>query len=219
MSATLGFRDRVDAGRQLGKALQAKHLENPVVLGVPRGGVPVAAEVARILHAPLDVVLVRKLGVPGQEELAFGAIAPGGVRRLNDDVVQLAGITPDVVARVEATQRRELERRADRWLGERPPLDVQDRTVVVVDDGIATGASMVAALEALRLLGVRRLVCAIPVGSVEGCEAAARVADEVVCLATPPHFGAVGLWYGDFSETTDEDVDELLAGFREAELV
>ena len=197
------FRDRRDAGRRLAAALPP--IEPPaVVVGLPRGGVPVAAEVAAHLGVPLDAFAVRKLGVPGHEELAFGAIASGGVRVLNDDVVRAARLGP---AAIEAGTAR--ERPAVDSYGP-PRVEMAGRTVVVVDDGLATGATMRAAVAALRLLGAARIVVAVPVGAPETCARLEREADDVVCLVKPARFYAVGTWYDDFSPTTDAEVQALL---------
>jgi len=206
------FADRRDAGRQLA-ALLAPYAGRPgvIVLGLPRGGVPVAAEVAAALGAPLDALLVRKLGVPGHEELAMGAIASGGLRVLNRDVIDELGIPPDVVATVEARERRELVRRERAYRGDRPPPHLRDRVVIVVDDGLATGSTMRAAIEAIRREGPARLVAAAPVGAAVVRDALAAVADEVVVAATPSPFGAVGLWYAAFPPTSDDEVRALLA--------
>jgi predicted phosphoribosyltransferase len=182
-----------------------------VVLGLARGGVPVAAEMARILDVPLDVFVVRKLGVPGHEELAFGALASGGLRVFNDDVV--AGLPAEVVAEVTAREQEELARREASYRGDRPPLDLRGRTVVLVDDGLATGASMRAAVGAVRSQDPASIVVAVPVGAAATCEQLRTEAlvDAVVCAATPDPFMAVGSWYLDFSATTDDEVRRLLA--------
>ena len=181
-----------------------------VVLALPRGGVPVAFEVARALGAPLDVLLVRKLGVPQQPELAMGAIAAGGVRVLHQAVVDALGITPDVIDAVAAREGAELARRERAYRSGRPPPAVAGRTVVVVDDGLATGSTMRAAVAALRALQAGRVVVAVPVGARETCRQLAGEADEVVCVEAPDHFQAVGQWYDDFSPTTDEEIRDLL---------
>lgn len=206
------FANRADAGRQLGLALAA-YADRPdvLVLGLPRGGVPVAYAVARALHAPLDVFLVRKLGVPGHEELAMGAIASGGVRILNEDVIQGLSIPPEVVDNVTDAEERELERRAHAYRGGRPPLDVRNRTVIVVDDGLATGSTMRAAVAALRRMEPARLVVAVPTAAAETCALLRREVDDLVCLITPDPFYAVGLWYADFAPTRDDEVRTLLA--------
>jgi putative phosphoribosyl transferase len=205
------FRNRTDAGRQLATALHAySNRPDVVVLGLPRGGVPVAFEVARALHAPLDVFLVRKLGVPGHEELAMGAIASGGVRVLNEEVVRTLHIPDETVDAVTAAEQRELERREQLFRGERPPADVRGRTVILVDDGLATGSTMRAAVAALRRQQPTCIIVAVPVGAVETCEELGAEADEAVCVRTPDPFYAVGIWYGNFSQTTDEEVRDLL---------
>jgi predicted phosphoribosyltransferase len=206
------FRDRADAGRRLGAALRRYADRGDVlVLALPRGGVPVAAEVAQALHAPLDVFLVRKLGVPGHEELAMGAIASGGVRVLNDEVVSLLAIGPEVIERAAQAEQAELRRRERAYRDDRPPPDVRGKTVILVDDGLATGSTMRAAAEALRRLGPARIVVAVPTAAKETCDQFRDVVDEVVCVITPEPFHAVGLWYEDFEQTTDEEVRDLLA--------
>jgi len=205
------FTDRRDAGRQLAARL-LHHAGRPdvVVLALPRGGVPVGYEVAHALGAPLDVFLVRKLGVPGHEELALGAIASGGVRVLNESVVRGLGIPPEEVDRVAAREGEELRRRERAYRGDRPAPELRGRTVILVDDGLATGASMRAAVAAVRRAGPARIVVAVPVGAEETCDEFRTEADEVVCAQTPEPFYAVGLWYGDFGQTTDEEVSDLL---------
>jgi putative phosphoribosyl transferase len=206
------FRDRSDAGRRLAERLRKyAGRDDVIVLGLPRGGVPVAAEVARDLGVPLDAFLVRKLGVPGHEELAFGAIAIGGARVLNREVVSSLGIDEETIAAVAAREGAELERRAKAYRGTADPPAVRGRTVILVDDGLATGASMRAAVEAVRSLEPGRLVVAVPAGARQTCEDLGREVDEIVCLLTPEPFFAVGMWYADFSETTDDDVRALLA--------
>ena len=206
------FRDRSEAGRLLASKLAA-YVNHPdvLVLALPRGGVPVAYEVARALGAPLDVFLVRKLGVPGHEELAMGAVATGGVRVLNDQVVRALHIPDYVIDAVAAREQQELARRERLYRGGRPPPDVRGRTVILVDDGLATGATMHAAIKALRQLQPARLVVAVPTAAPETCEALRAEVDEVICAITPEPFYAVGLWYEDFSQTTDEEVRDLLA--------
>jgi predicted phosphoribosyltransferase len=205
------FRDRTEAGRQLASRLSA-YADRPdvVVLALPRGGVPVGFEVARALHAPLDVFLVRKLGVPGREELAMGAIATGGVRVLNEDVVQTLWIPDEVIEHVAAEEQQELQRRERLYRDDRPPVDVRGRTVILIDDGLATGSSMRAAVAALRQQRPARIIVAVPVGSPDTCMALRAEADEAVCYRMPEPFGAVGLWYQDFAQTTDEEVRSLL---------
>jgi predicted phosphoribosyltransferase len=215
--ANMIFRDRFDAGRKLAGALERyAGRSDVVVLALPRGGVPVGYEVASRLGAPLDVFVVRKLGVPGQEELAMGAIASGGVRVQNDEIVRELGMSEDDIGFVEAQEREELERRERLYRGGRPPLDVRGRTVILVDDGLATGSTMRAAVAALRRLDPARIVTAVPVSDASTCEALRREADEVVCAATPEPFVAVGLWYEDFSQTSDEEARTLLERAVEA---
>lgn len=207
------FRDRRAAGRLLAAQLAAyAHRPDVVVLALPRGGVPVAYEVARALGAPMDVFVVRKLGVPGYEELAMGAVATGGVRVVNDAVVKRLGIPDHLVEAVAEDELQELARRERLYRGHRPPPDVRGRTVILVDDGLATGASMHAAVAALRQLQPARIVVAVPTASPETCEQLRTEVDEVICAMTPEPFQAVGRWYEDFSQTTDEEVRELLAG-------
>lgn len=205
------FHDRADAGRALARALSAyANRPDVVVLALPRGGVPVGFEVARALDAPLDVFLVRKLGVPGQEELAMGAIASGHVRVLNDTVVRMLKISREAIDAVAAREQRELERREREYRDGRPPASVAGRTAILVDDGLATGSSMRAAVQALRQKGPHEIVVAVPVAAAETCEALRREVDDVVCAWTPEPFDAVGLWYDDFSQTSDAEVRELL---------
>jgi putative phosphoribosyl transferase len=206
------FRDRRDAGRRLAAPLSHYADQGDVlVLALPRGGVPVAFEVARALHAPLDVFMVRKLGVPGYEELAMGAIATGGLRVLDEELLRMLEIPRDVVERVTANEMDELERRERQYRGDRPAPDVRGRTVILIDDGLATGSTMRAAIAALKKEGAKRIVVAVPVAPPETCEALRAQVDDVVCAVTPEPFRAVGLWYGDFSQTTDEEVRDLLA--------
>ena len=206
------YRDRFDAGavlaRQLGGLAGRPDL---LVLALPRGGVPVAFEVARRLGAELDVFVVRKLGVPGQEQLAMGAIASGGIRVLNESVIEALGIDEETIAAVAAQEQRELERRERLYRGERPLPQIEGRTVVLVDDGLATGSTMLAAVRALREQSPARVIVAVPVAAPETCELMEKEADEVVCAATPEPFHAVGLWYEDFEQTSDEEVRTLLA--------
>ena len=206
------YLDRTDAGAQLARHLAAAYAGrgDVVVLGLPRGGVPVAAEVARALGAPLDVFCVRKLGVPGQPELAMGAIATGGVVVVNQDVVAEIFVPPDVMAEVTAAERAELERRERAYRGDRPPPSLAARTVVLVDDGLATGASMRAAVRAVRAAGPARVVVAVPVAAAETCRSLEAEADEVVCPLAPEGFRSVGGWYEDFSTTSDDEVRRCL---------
>jgi predicted phosphoribosyltransferase len=211
MSGDVRFADRRDAGRLLAGALERyRDRDDVVVLGLPRGGVPVAAEVAAALDAPLDVFLVRKLGVPGHEELAMGAIASGGVRVVNADVVRSVGIRPD---QLDAVTARELERLVAQerdYRGDAAPVDVRGRTAILVDDGLATGATMRAAIGALRGLGAAAIVVAVPTAPRETCEALSREVEDVVCATTPEPFTAVGIWYRDFRPVSDEQVRALL---------
>jgi predicted phosphoribosyltransferase len=209
------FRDRADAGRQLLSRLGAYKADPDVlVLGLPRGGIPVAWEVARGLGAPLDVFVVRKLGVPGQEELAMGAIATGGVRVVNRDVVNALHIPPDVLDRAAAEERRELERRERSYRGDRPEPGVAGRTVILVDDGLATGSTMRAAVAALRQQAPARIVVAVPVAAPSTCAELREEVEDVVCFATPEPFMSVGRFYDDFSQTTDDEVRDALASAR-----
>jgi putative phosphoribosyl transferase len=204
------FDDRKHAGCTLARVLDAyRDRADVVVLALPRGGVPVAFEVAQALHAPLDVFVVRKLGVPGHEEYAMGAIASGGVRVMNPDVGVL-DIPQTAIDAVVAREERELERRERLYRGDRPPLDVKDRIVILVDDGLATGSTMRAAARAVRLLGPRRVVVAVPVASAQTCNELRGEVDDVVCARTPDPFMAVGVWYRDFAQTSDEEVHRLL---------
>jgi predicted phosphoribosyltransferase len=206
------FRDRREAGGRLAAHLAA-YAGRPdvVVLALPRGGVPVASEVARALGAPLDVFLLRKLGVPFHRELAMGAIASGGVRVLNTAILEALGIPVEAVDAVAREEEAELARREREYRGDRAAPDVRGKVVILVDDGLATGATMRAAATALRRLGPARIVVAVPTASAEACADLAEAADEVVCAETPAPFLAVGAWYEDFSETTDDDVRRLLA--------
>src|ERR1700704_6511423 len=206
------FRDRREAGRLLATKLAAyANRPDVLVLALPRGGVPVAYEVARAVGAPLDVFVVRKLGVPGYEELAMGAVATGGVRVLNDQLIQRLGIPDHVINAVTARERQELARRERLYRDGRPPPDISGRTVILVDDGLATGATMHAAIEALRQQNPARIVVAVPTASPETCEEMKTKADDVICAITPEPFQAVGRWYRDFSQTTDEEVEALLS--------
>jgi putative phosphoribosyl transferase len=206
------FSNRIEAGRQLAEKLDKyAGRENVIVLGLPRGGVPVAYEVAKRLHAPLDVFIVRKLGVPGFEELAAGAIASGGVRVLNEDVMRAIPHADEAIEAVTARETGELERREQIYREGRPPPELRGRIVILVDDGLATGATMRAAVKALRQDGAAKIVVAVPVGPPDTCRELEQQADETVCLSTPPFFQAVGQYYEDFSQTTDEDVRELLS--------
>lgn len=205
------YRDRRDAGRVLAKELEGRLGSDPVVLGLPRGGVPVAAEVALALQVPLDVLVVRKLGLPQHPELAMGAVASGGARVLNPQVIAFTDVTPEVLREVEARERQELARRETLFRGTRPPLRVEGREVVLVDDGLATGATMEAAVAALRSREPARIVVAVPVGSEDGVARISRESDLLVCPLVPPDFHAVGQWYERFGQTDEEEVRALLA--------
>jgi putative phosphoribosyl transferase len=206
------FRDRREAGRLLADKLAAYARRiDVVVLALPRGGVPVGYEVARALGAPLDVFVVRKLGVPGHEELAMGAVASGGVRVLNEPLLQELGVTDEAVVAVTRSELRELERREQLYRGGRPALEVHGKTAILVDDGLATGSSMRAAIAALRRFEPARIVVAVPTAAPDTCEQLRAEADELVALITPEPFYAVGVWYHDFSQTSDDEVRELLA--------
>jgi len=206
------YRDRRDAGKRLAKLLDAyAHRPDVLVLALPRGGVPVAYEVARALNAPLDVFIVRKLGVPGYEEAAMGAIASGGIRVLNDDVIGALHIPQQVVEEVTPRDQRELERREQLYRDGRPAPDVKGRTVILVDDGLATGATMRAALKALRQRPPARLIVAVPVAARSTCLELRDEADEVICARTPDPFFGVGWWYQHFEQTSDQEVHYLLA--------
>ena len=212
------FTDRREAGRLLAAEL-AKYYGrgDVVVLGLPRGGVPVAWEVARGLRAPLDVLMVRKLGAPGQPELAIGAIGEGGVRVLNAGLIRGLMIAARDIDRIAAVEEKELERRVSAYRGSHGPLVLQDKTVIVVDDGVATGATMRAGLQAVKAMGAAKVIAAFPVGAPDSVSGIEEVADGVVVLQTPALFGAVGEWYEDFRPTTDEDVQRILAQSREEE--
>jgi predicted phosphoribosyltransferase len=205
------FRDRHEAGRLLAERLHAyANRPDVLVLALPRGGVPVGFEVAQALNAPLDIFLVRKLGVPGHEELAMGALASGGVRVLNEDVVRQLRIPDAVIDAVAKEEQRELERRERLYRDGRPPIDVRGRTVILVDDGLATGSTMRAAIQALRPRQPAAIVVAVPVAAASTCAEFRSEADDVICASTPEPFHAVGLWYADFTQTTDRDVHDLL---------
>ena len=205
------FRDRVEAGEELAAQLAAyRDRDEVVVLALPRGGVPVAREVSRALGVPFDVYVVRKLGVPGHEELAMGAIATGGVRQVNRDVVEALGIPANVIDAVAAREQLELDRREQEYRGNRRALSLANKTVILVDDGLATGSTMRAAVVAVRQQHPARVIVAVPVGAASTCADLATEADEVVCVRTPDPFVAVGLWYRDFTPTTDHEVRALL---------
>ncbi|MFY9807036.1 MAG: phosphoribosyltransferase family protein [Pseudonocardiaceae bacterium] len=206
------FVDRADAGRQLGQRLQPLQGLDVVVLGLPRGGVRVAAEVANALNAPLDVIMVRKLGVPAQPELAMGAIGEGGVRIVLAETVRRAGVTPDQLSAVESRERAELQRRAERFRGDRTRVPLAGRIAVVVDDGIATGSTALVACQVARAHGAARIVLAVPVAPVDWVIKFRDAADELIALVTPEALRAIGGWYTDFSQTTDEEVVACLRG-------
>lgn len=211
------FANRISAGRALAKKLEIyANRSDVIVLALPRGGVPVAFEVARALNAPLDVFLVRKLGVPGYDELAMGAIATGNVRVMNQDLVKDLGIRDEWIAQVVAREQQELERREKLYRRASPPLNVSQRTVIIVDDGLATGSTMRAAVKALKKLGPAKIIVAAPVAARETCESfKADVDSTCVCVMSPEPFQGVGLWYRDFSQTTDEEVCYLLKNVKE----
>lgn len=205
------FRDRSEAGRQLAQKLMAyKDHPDVIILALPRGGVPVAYEVATALNAPLDIFIVRKLGLPGREELAIGAIASGGIRVLNEDILHILNIDDELIEYVAQQEWQELQRREHDYRGDRPAPDVHDRTVILIDDGLATGASMRAAVAGLRVQHPARIVIAVPTAAPETCDAFEFDVDEIVCVMAPKPFYGVGRWYEDFSQTTDEEVRMLL---------
>ena len=205
------FENRTEAGRKLAKRLSGYANRNDViVLGVPRGGVPVAFEISQALKVPLDVFLVRKLGAPGQEELAMGAIASGGVRILDRETIEALGVSDLDIESITSKEQKELQRRERAYRGGRPPLDVHEKTVIVVDDGIATGSSLRAGIKALRQMKPARIVVAVPVAPASTCGHLEREVDELVCLDTPELFYAIGQFYADFSQVTDEEVQGLL---------
>ncbi len=211
------FHDRAEAGRKLAEDLVERYRGRGdlVVLGLARGGVPVAFEVARALHAPLDVFLVRKLSLPGHEELALGAVASGGYRFVNDEFVELFGVVPDRLDEIAVREQAELERLERDYRGDRAFPDVAGKTVILVDDGLATGASMRAAVAAIRGKDAAQVVVAVPVAAPDTCDAVAEMADDTVCAIMPQPFFAVGLWYEDFAQTSADDVKRLLMRARE----
>lgn len=211
------FANRGDAGRSLARLLERfANRHDVIVLGVPRGGVPVAYEIASALHAPLDVLVLRKLGVPGHEELAFGAIALGGMRVLDRHIIENIGVSPSEVDRITAKEHAELLRREAAYRGHLPPLALVGKTVILVDDGVATGASLLAGIRAVRGFEPAKMVVAVPVAPPETCERLADEVDDLVCVATPERFGAVGQFYDDFSEVRDEEVIQLLTRHNRA---
>jgi putative phosphoribosyl transferase len=205
------FKDRRDAGEKLAAEV-AMHVHGPdlLVLGLPRGGVPVAFEIARALRAELDVFLVRKLGLPGHEELAVGAIASGGVRVLNESILRELRVSPQLIERIAGREQRELERREELYRKCRPPVQIDARIVILIDDGLATGASMKAAAQAVRVQNPKQVIAAVPVAAKEVCKELREHVDEVICLFTPRPFLSVSTWYEQFSQTTDEEVRHLL---------
>jgi putative phosphoribosyl transferase len=205
------FRDRKEAGQRLATKLSiyANRLD-VLVIGLPRGGVPVAAQVAKVLHVPIDICLVRKLGVPGHKELAMGAIASGGVRVLNDDVLSRLKISSKTIDEVTASELQELQRRDRVYRGDRPPLEVCNRTVILVDDGLATGSTMRAAISAIKEQHPQRIVVAVPVAAPDICQEIGEIVDEVVCAKISDPLYAIGIWYEDFTQTTDTEVCKLL---------
>lgn len=206
------FRDRRDAGRKLAQKLVAyAGRSDVIVLALPRGGVPVAYEVALALHAPLDIFIVRKLGLPGHEELAIGAIASGSARVLNKDIIQYLNISEEAIDAIAQRELQELERRERAYRGNRPPLNVENHTIILIDDGLATGASMRAAVAGLRAQNPAHIVVAVPTAAPETCEALEPEVDQMICATTPEPFYGVSRWYEDFSQTTDEEVKTLLA--------
>jgi|SRR5579883_73359 putative phosphoribosyl transferase len=216
MDMAAGFADRVDAGRRLAQELLHYREQLPIVLALPRGGVVVGYEVAQALHAPLDVIVARKLGAPGHRELGIGAIAPGGVEVLDTESVRMLGIPQAAIDRVAAEEAAEMERRLRRYRGDRPAPELRGRTVIIVDDGLATGVSARAAVASVRQQSPGRIVLAVPVCAPETADALRREVDDLVCVEMPPNFYAVGLWYDRFDQTTDEEVIELLDRARQA---
>ncbi|MBD3333268.1 phosphoribosyltransferase [candidate division GN15 bacterium] len=211
------FKDRNDAGRKLAERLRSyESRDDVIVLGLPRGGVPVGYEVALSLGAPLDIFLVRKLGVPGQEELAMGSIASGGVMVKNEDIISAADITHESLETVAAEERQELLRRESEYRGDNPPPRVKDRVVILVDDGLATGASMRAAVESVRKMEPREVVVAVPVADPQVCREFEREADNVVCVETPRPLHGVGAWYDEFEQVSDRDVKAILNSSRQS---
>lgn len=208
------FQDRQEAGRRLVRRLRGEYLTDPIVLALPRGGVPVAFEVAKGLNAPLDVTVIRKIGAPSRPELAVGAIAEGGEPELDREMLDALGLTPEELEPTIALERAELDRRLRRYRADREPPEIQDRTVLLIDDGLATGSTARAAVRSLRRRGPRRLVLAVPVCPPETARRLREEADDVICLLTPPDFRAVGLWYVDFGQTSDDEVMMLLEQAR-----
>ncbi|HEX4810602.1 MAG TPA: phosphoribosyltransferase [Bryobacteraceae bacterium] len=209
------FRDRIEAGNALAKRVaDSVHDRDVLVLALPRGGVPVGFQVAQALHAELDVFLVRKLGLPGQEELAIGAIASGGIRVLNEALIAELQLSPKLIEQIAAREERELKVREELYREGRPPLSVRDRTIILVDDGLATGASMKAAARAIRMQSAKRIIVAVPVAAKQTCNEFRMDVDQIICAYTPEPFLAVGVWYEDFSQTTEQEVQKLLEAQR-----
>jgi putative phosphoribosyl transferase len=204
------FRDRIDAGRQLAERLSYYRDENPIILALPRGGVVVGFEVAQMLRAPLDVIIARKIGAPDQPELGIGALAPGGVRILDERIIQLLGISEEQIARVEARERGEIDRRLRLYRGDRPMPQIQGQTAILVDDGIATGVTARAAIQSIRRQEPRRIVLAVPVAPPETIHLLRKEVNDAVCLMTPPDLRAISLWYDNFEQTSDDEVIRLL---------
>jgi putative phosphoribosyl transferase len=204
------FEDRVDAGKQLAEALKGYRSENMIILALPRGGVPVGAEVAQALNVPLDVLVVRKLGVPGQDELAMGAIGPSGVVVMNEEVIGLLQIAPETIDRIIAKEHTEIERRLRSFRGDRPFPDLKGKTVVIVDDGLATGSTALAAVQTVLTQNPAKVILAVPVCAPESAARLRPSVNDLICLEQPPDFMAVGYWYRDFRQTTDAEVTELL---------
>ncbi|HEX2530815.1 MAG TPA: phosphoribosyltransferase [Burkholderiaceae bacterium] len=212
MARTTYFKDRMQAGEQLARhLLEYQQQPDAIVLALPRGGVPVGLAVSRALDVPLDVMPVRKLGVPGREECAMGAVAAGGLCVLRPEVVEAFGITPEVIEAAAQLELHEIERREKLYRGGKQPLHLQGWTVILVDDGLATGATMLTAVKAARRDNARKIVVAVPVGPAQSCEELRHVADELICLHIPEHFYAVGLWYENFEQISDAEVAQLLA--------
>ncbi|HEY9687015.1 MAG TPA: phosphoribosyltransferase [Coleofasciculaceae cyanobacterium] len=211
------FEDRTDAGKQLAKALKGYRTENMIVLALPRGGVPVGYEVAQALNVPLDVLVVRKLGVPGQDELAMGAIGPGGVVVLNEEVIRMLQIPPETIDRIIAKQYTEIERRLQSFRGDRPFPNLNGKTVVIVDDGLATGSTALAAVQTVLTQNPTKVILAVPVCAPESAARLRPSINDLICLEQPPDFMAVGYWYRDFRQTTDTEVTELLNNLWQSE--
>lgn len=206
------FKDRVDAGKKLAKRLENfAGRKDVIVLALPRGGVPIAFEVAKAINAPLDVFLVRKLGMPGQEEFAMGAIAPGGIRVRNEDVIRYGKISDETIEAVAQKENQELDRRMSEYRGTRPFPELDGRSVILVDDGLATGATMRAAVKAVKSLNPAKVIVAVPVGAMETCSEFEFEVDETICMETPRSLSAIGVWYDDFSQTSDQEVRDYLA--------